>query len=273
MNIRYTFRILHTFNLRLHTSNEITHDRLVEAVKLAHELLGAETVVLMTIPFTNNVLTAEEMNIVNHINEDIREIAQGWHLRKSTGAASRMHVLVLEYGAYIDHITWSNARNLGYNVSAPLMMTKEAFDAEGPTFLYDKLETGKNWKPTIAMVCSELNWLGTEKAECKRNYLIRDGKYILLFVFFLMVLDLLTVIKNFAILTRLALLRSCNVLLISQECTFVPRHWLLVMELPWHVYLDASTIVNLAMVISISSDLTKTNFEHANESAMNNLCQ
>jgi len=165
------FRVMHGWM----KSNEITHDRLVEAVELSHELLGAETVVLMTIPFSNNVLAVEDMNVVNRINADIRDIAQGWHLRNSTGVK---HVLVQEYGAYLNHIIWSNAKHIGYNVSAPLTMTEEMFDLEGPTFLYDRLETGKQWKPSIAQVCSERNWLGTEKAKCHRNYLISDGMHI-----------------------------------------------------------------------------------------------
>jgi hypothetical protein len=96
-------------------------------VELSHELLGAETVVLMTIPFTNNVLTADDMNEVNLINANMRHIAQGWHLRNSSGVKK---VLVLEYGTYHNHIIWSNARHIGYNVSAPLLMTQEMFDLE-----------------------------------------------------------------------------------------------------------------------------------------------
>ena len=155
-------------------SNQITHNRLVEAVELSHELLGAETVVLMTIPFTNNIKTPEDMDKVNRINADIRDIAKYWHLRNNTGVK---HVLVQEYGTYHNHIIWSNAKHIGYNVSAPLMMTNEMFDMEGPTFLYDRLQTGK-WPPSIAQVCSERNWLGTEKAKCNRNYLSSDGMHI-----------------------------------------------------------------------------------------------
>ncbi len=82
------YRVMHGWM----PSKDITHARLVEAVELAHELLGAETVILMTIPFTNNVNTPEEMHKVNNINNDIREIAHGWHLRNSTGVK---HVLFL----------------------------------------------------------------------------------------------------------------------------------------------------------------------------------
>ncbi len=159
----------------LSPSKEITHDRLVEAVELSHELLGAETVVLMTIPFSNNVLTVEDMNVVNRINTDIRDIARGWHLRNSTGVK---HVLVQEYGTYHNHIIWTNAKHIGYNVSAPLTMTNEMFDTEGPSFLYDRLQISGQWKPSIAQVCSEQNWLRTEKAKCNRNSLISDGMHI-----------------------------------------------------------------------------------------------
>ena len=156
-------------------SKEISHRRLVEAVELSHELLGAETVVLMTVPFSNNVLTPEDFNAVNRINADIRDIAHGWHLRNSTGVK---HVLVQEYGTYHNHIIWSNAKHIGYNVSAPLTMTNEMFDIEGPTFLNDRLKTGKKWDPSIAQVCSERDWSRTEIAKCKRSYLYKDGMHI-----------------------------------------------------------------------------------------------
>lgn len=156
-------------------SKDITTDRLVEAVELSHQLLGAETVILMTIPFTNNVNSDEEARKVNDINNNIREIAHGWHLRNSTGVK---HVLVLEFGTYYNHIIWANARHIGYNVSAPLMMTNEMFDTEGKTFLHDRLVTGKQWPPTIAMVCSKRAWLNTAKEKCHRNYLFMDGMHL-----------------------------------------------------------------------------------------------
>jgi len=152
---------------------------LVEAVELSHELLGAETVVLMTIPFSNNVKTVEDMNAVNRVNDNIRGIAQGWFLRNSTGVK---HVLVQEYGTYHNHIIWSNAKHIGYKVSDPLTMTNEMFDMEGPTFLYvyDRLQGKSDWNPSIAQVCSdqdELFWR-TGKVKCNRNYLSADGMHI-----------------------------------------------------------------------------------------------
>ena len=155
--------------------HEITHDRLVEAVELSHELLGASTVVLMTIPFTNNVKTMEEMIKVEKVNDDIRQIARSWHERKNTEVK---HVLVLEYGTYYNHIIWSNGIHLGYNVTHPLRATQEVFDTEGPGFVSDRLEEGGSWPPSIPMVCSDLKSLNSNgRKKCNRNYLFSDGMH------------------------------------------------------------------------------------------------
>jgi hypothetical protein len=120
--------------------NEITHERIVEAIALSFELLGATTVVLMTVPFTNNVKSTEDMDKVSKINEDIREIARTWHLRMDCSDKCVQHILVIEYGMYCNQIIWSNARHLNYSVSLPLGAPDYVFDLEGPNFLLDRLD-------------------------------------------------------------------------------------------------------------------------------------
>ena len=83
--------------------NGITHERLVKTVELSNELLGATTVILMTIPFSNNMITKEDMVMVSEINEDIRGIARTWHLRNNSDTGVQ-NVLVIEYGMYCDQI-------------------------------------------------------------------------------------------------------------------------------------------------------------------------
>lgn len=174
-------RVMHGW-MKVH---EITHGRLVEAIELSGELLGAKTVVLMTIPFTNNVKTVEEMTRINEINNDIRQIAHDWRssrIEKSEkGSGDVQHVLVLEYGTFYNHIIWSNARYLGYNVSDPLEALSQdidVFDLEGPSFLLDRLQDGQEWSPSIPMVCSDTTSLGTDRKICNRNYLFLDGMHI-----------------------------------------------------------------------------------------------
>jgi hypothetical protein len=168
------FRVMHGW-MKLH---EITHDRLVEAVELSHTLLGATTVVLMTVPFTNNVKTIEDMNKVNEINEDIRKISRDWHFMREINVGGLEQVLVAEYGSYYNHILWSNGRHLGYNVTHPLRATQSIFDTEGPDMLLDRLQDAGEWPPSIPMVCNDTALLGPERRTCHRNYLFLDGMHV-----------------------------------------------------------------------------------------------
>jgi hypothetical protein len=166
------------------TLAEITHDRIVEAIELSYELLGATTVLLMTIPFSNNVKNENDLTNVRQINEDIREIATMWHERKKTvdnRDGGVQHVLVIEYGMYVNQVIWTNALYLNYNVSSPLSIGGAAtshniYELEGPSFLFDRLNNDrKDFPPTIAMVCSSTP---TEDGKCNRNILFSDGMHI-----------------------------------------------------------------------------------------------
>lgn len=156
--------------------HEITHQRLVEAVELSGKLLGASTVVFMTVPFTNNVKTVDEMKRVHGINDYIREIATSWRARENTYGVRT--VLILEYEMYYNHITWANARHIGYPVSHPLRATRHDFDSEGPSFLFDRLKDGGEWSPSVSMVCSDTESLGTSRRTCNRNILFKDGMHV-----------------------------------------------------------------------------------------------
>ncbi len=173
------FRVMHGWM----GLNEITHDRLVEAVELSHTLLGATTALLMTVPFTNNVKTIEDMIKVNEINEDIRQIAREWHSMRETNVGGLQHILVVEYGSYCNHIIWSNGRHLGYNVTHPLRATEYIFDIEGPDMLLDRLQGADEefpgaWQPSIPMICSDTSLLGPDRRACNRNYLFSDGIHV-----------------------------------------------------------------------------------------------
>jgi hypothetical protein len=164
------FRTMHGWM----NTDEITANRFLEAMQLSTELFGVETVILQTIPFTNNVKTEDDWNAINRINDMMRDIAKSWNTQNSAPKMPK-HILVQEYGQYVNHIIWSNARYLGYNVSDPLDATHEMFITEGPTFLFDRLNDGKEWSPSIPMVCSDMESLGQKRDKCNRNYLFSDG--------------------------------------------------------------------------------------------------
>lgn len=159
-------------------TEDITYERFIEAIHMAAELLGAETVILQTIPFTNNVKTVDDWKDMHRINNVLRNIAKNWHRQNSTKRIKHVHVLVHEYGQYINHITWMNARYLGYNVSNPVSVSNDILEKEGPTFLLDRLKDGKQFSASIPMVCSDLESLGRLRNKCNRNYLISDGMHV-----------------------------------------------------------------------------------------------
>lgn len=153
---------------------EITRERIIEAAEMAHKILGAETIIFLTVPFTNNVLTPEIYRGVSEINEMIWDIAINWH-RHSTDKTT---VLVMDYAQYSNHIIWQNARHLGYqNVSDPVTITdSKVFDREGPNFILQRLNATK-WNPSIAQVCDKMPPAGSNNGYCDRNFLIADGMH------------------------------------------------------------------------------------------------
>ena len=165
------FRVMHGWM----KTEEITNSRFLEAIHLASELYGAETAILQTIPFTNNVKTAQDLTDVNRLNQDMRNIAKNW---LPTNNSTIKNVLVHEYGQYVNHVVWANARYLGYNVSDPVTAHPSIFEKEGPSFLFDRLKDGQQFSASIPMVCSDLESLGDKRAKCNRNYLFSDGMHV-----------------------------------------------------------------------------------------------
>ncbi|KAL7541368.1 hypothetical protein ACHAXR_010855 [Thalassiosira sp. AJA248-18] len=164
------FRVMHGWM----EVKEITRERVVEAAELAHSILGAKTIIFMTVPFTNNVETVEIMKGVSKTNEMIRDVARNWRSNHDT------NVLVMDYAAYCNHIIWTNARNMGYNVSVPLLndyaTPQQVFDAEGPSFLLERLKQNV-WPPSIPMVCSKKPTKKSGGVFCDRNILFNDGMH------------------------------------------------------------------------------------------------
>lgn len=137
------FRVMHGWM----SVEQITRERVVEAAELAHSILGAETIIFLTVPFTNNVVDADMYAAVSKINDMIWDVANNWHLDHDN-----THVLVMDYATYSNHIIWTNARHMGYNVSAPLMADPKVFDIEGPNFILERLKQSV-WPPSIPSKC------------------------------------------------------------------------------------------------------------------------
>jgi hypothetical protein len=139
--------------MKLH---EITRERLLESIRLLHELFGVETVILSTMMFNNNVLTPNDWKDMLTINEMIRDLAHNWDSHES----GVKFILVQDLAAFTNEILWMNAQHLGYNVSYGMtQQLNESFHSvwkrEGAKFLLHRLYM-KDWKfnPSVSMVCN-----------------------------------------------------------------------------------------------------------------------
>lgn len=160
--------------------SEITRERIIEAAEMAKKVLDVSTIIFITVPFTNNVNTIEIMEGVRKINDMIWDVARTWHTTRKTQEHHDTTILVMDYATFSQHLIWTNARYMGYNVTAPLLhhgdydKQQEIFATEGPTFLLERLNT-KVWPPSIPQVCSKQPTKASEGMYCDRNYLFADG--------------------------------------------------------------------------------------------------
>ena len=161
------FRVMHGWM----KVEEITKERIIEAAELAHSILGAETIIFLTIPFTNNVLDANMYAEICKVNRMILDVAKNWHTTDHTTT-----ILILDYAQYTNHVIWTNGIHLGYNISDPLTVKDpQVFDKEG-IFMLERLNQ-KTWPPSIPMVCNKMPTSESGGEYCERNILFKDGMH------------------------------------------------------------------------------------------------
>jgi len=64
--------------------DKIGRDEIFLLIKNSHKVFGARTVVMLTLPFNNNVDSSRAWANVTRVNGWIREVAATWHLRNDT---------------------------------------------------------------------------------------------------------------------------------------------------------------------------------------------
>lgn len=149
------FRIMHGWI----SFTDITIEALQEVVDLSHELLGIKTVIFMTVPFSNNVKTKQDLKDMNRINNLIREFCHSWQpLEKGV-----QRVLVHEYGIFTDALIEKNAQSIGINIST-----------ESNQYMLNRLDFPPAFPVSIAHGCASLP---REQSSCHRNFLTRDGMH------------------------------------------------------------------------------------------------
>lgn len=161
------FRIPHGW-LKL---KEITKKSMSETVQLARELFGVSSVIFVSMPFVNNVLTMKDIKDLERANLDLHTFVNEYNANtssllasngNSTGSGNRVqHVMVLEFGRFTDELMQLNARVMGYDTSN--------------TAVYKNNNRMSNkWNNSIPFVCGQRPAPNNNTA-CRRNLLTFDG--------------------------------------------------------------------------------------------------
>mmetsp|Transcript_9894 Transcript_9894/g.21440 ORF Transcript_9894/g.21440 Transcript_9894/m.21440 type:complete len:563 (+) Transcript_9894:27-1715(+) len=167
----------------------ITREGINETITLCRDYIGANTVVIMTINFTNDVHNPNEWQWAHAMNNNIRELAQMFN-EEARATDSKFRVLIMEFSDFTTQVHWANARTildptnktLAYpNLDHPNVSNPDY--GLGGNFLFDRF---KPWHRedrhphSIPTVCSRMldNFVdnnGVERRNCKRNAIMRDG--------------------------------------------------------------------------------------------------
>jgi hypothetical protein len=145
------------------TLDQISEEALNETVHLAHELFGVSSIVFISLPFINNVLTMEDLRLLNEKNTLIRDFVRKWE--KSVDAGSGVeHLLLLEFGDFVDSLMEWNARLMGFDTSVA-NFKMEALSCRA----------GSGFNQSIAQVCSTRVPVGS--STCEKNSISFDGMH------------------------------------------------------------------------------------------------
>ena len=90
-------------------------DALRVSTNTVHELFGARTVVLLNLPYVNNVWDVEDYRMLVEKRQVVRDFAHSY-VPPADGSGVRA-VVVLEQGEWLDDLYEWNARILGFNTS------------------------------------------------------------------------------------------------------------------------------------------------------------
>ncbi|EJK71625.1 hypothetical protein THAOC_06911, partial [Thalassiosira oceanica] len=127
----------------------ITKDTLNETISLCRDHIGARTVVVMTINFTNDVHNPAEWAWAASMNELLREMARTFN-KNATEHQSEFRVQIMEFANFTTQVHWANARTIrapdGDSFEYPNLMPPKASEHnwdQNATFLFDRFKPGK----------------------------------------------------------------------------------------------------------------------------------
>lgn len=159
------------------TLQQITRERIVNAINLSNRHTGAHTVIISTLPLNNNVVTASDWKKVTELNRMIRDIARTWTYSEP---GKVKHILVQEFGNFTNQILRMNAEHIQLTNTTTPDFSQDGWETSGANFLLNRLSSEPFWAPSISMVCANKTYprkndKNVEVEDCIRNKISRDG--------------------------------------------------------------------------------------------------
>lgn len=171
---------------------EITESALRETIMLCRDYLGAQTVVVMTINFTNDVHTPHQWAWALETNDKLREMARSFN-RNETEYKSKFRVQIMEFANFTTQVLWANARTIrapdGYAFEYPDLQLRPPNSSVpnyeiGADFLFDRFQPwhrNDHHPQSMPSVCGRMTDMFIDpkgrgvRRNCTRNAIMYDG--------------------------------------------------------------------------------------------------
>lgn len=160
--------------------HHISKEDIIEMIHTSNTYIGAEVVVISTLPLNNNVVSESDWEKVIGINQMIREIANDWNVNRRKGdiegTTGPQWVLVQEFGMFTNQIMALNSQHIGYNVSLSYDETSwERHISKALLHRFDSDRPSNKWPKSIPMVCGSSPT--KNHTYCPRNKISPDGMH------------------------------------------------------------------------------------------------
>ena len=156
--------------------DQINATRIIEAIEIANRILGARTIIITTLPLSNNVKTEDDWKAIANINHMIRQIARNF--TESYDGVIK-YVLVQEFGNLTNQVLVENAKNLGImslSNTTQYDYSKEGWEVQLADVFLQRPQTGGKWSSSYAQVCSRLPRT-KEEEQCPGVKISPDGMH------------------------------------------------------------------------------------------------
>ena len=142
--------------------DHVTEKKLLEMIELASELFGVNTVMILTLPYINNVKTLGDIRQLKDTNDMIHKFSQNW---PSAGKHGVDRVQVLDFATFGDSLMEWNARLMGMDTSSA-NYTLESIQAN---------KKSGNQQRSIAQVCAKR--VPDQATTCEPSGFSKDGMH------------------------------------------------------------------------------------------------